>query len=51
MHLAKLYQTKVARHPQYSGGGSPLWTRNPDLEGPGPGVLLEPWFLTFKGSL
>ena len=30
----KVYQTKVARHPQLSGR-SPVWTTNPDLEGPG----------------
>ena len=33
------------------GPMSPLWTPYPDLEGPGPGVLLEPWCLTFKESL
>ena len=31
----KLYQTKVAGHPQISGGRSPYRTPNPDLEGPG----------------
>ena len=31
----KLYKT-VAGHPQLSGNGSPVWTPNPDLEGPGP---------------
>ena len=46
-----LYKTKVVGHPQLSGGRSPIWTPNPDLEGPGPGVLLEPWSLTTKGSL
>ena len=34
-----------------SGDRSPFLTPNPDLEGPGPSVLLEPWSLTFKGSL
>ena len=46
-----LYKTKVAGHTQLSGGRSPLWTPNLDLEGPGPGVLLEPWPFTFKSSL
>ena len=40
-----LYQTKVAGHPQLSRGRSPFRTSNPDLEGPG--VLLEPWSLTY----
>ena len=31
-----LYNTKVAGHPQLCGGRSPVWTLNPDLEGPGP---------------
>ena len=39
----KFYQTKVAGHPQLSGVGL-------NLEGPGPGVLLEPPCLAFKGS-
>ena len=34
----KLYQPKVARHPQLSGGRSLYMTPNPDLEGPGPSV-------------
>ena len=38
----KLYKTKVARGPQFSGCGSPFWTPNLDPEGPGPHVLLEP---------
>ena len=46
-----LYQTKVEGHTQLSGGRSPFWTPNPDLEGPGPSVLLEPWSFTFKESL
>ena len=44
----KLYKTKVAGHPWFSGGGSPF--RAPNPEGPGPPVLLEPWSLTMKGS-
>ena len=40
----KLYQTKVVRHPQLSGGRLPYSTPNLDLEGPGPGLI-------FKGSL
>ena len=43
-------KTKVSGHPQISGGRSPVWTPNPDLEGLGPSVLLELWCLTFKGS-
>ena len=31
----KLYRTKVAWHPQISGG-LPIWTPNPDPKGPGP---------------
>ena len=31
--------------------GSLFWTPNLDLEVPGPSVLLEPWSVTFKGSL
>ena len=31
-------------------GGSPIRVPNPDPEGPGPHVLLEPWSLTMKGS-
>ena len=46
-----LYQTKVVGHLQYSGGRSPFQTPNPDLEGPGPGVRLEPWWLIPKESL
>ena len=46
-----LYKTIVAGHPQLSGGRSPVQTPNPDLEGPGPGVLMEPLSFTFKGSL
>ena len=34
----KLYNTKVAGHPQLSGSRSPYRTPNPDLEGPGPSV-------------
>ena len=41
----KLYKTKVAGHPQLSGVGHPI----------GPQIQiwkdLEPWSLTFKGSL
>ena len=40
----KLYKTKTAGQPQYSGSRSLLWMPNPDLEGPGPCVLLEPHF-------
>ena len=33
------------------GGVDPVPPTPGDLEGPGPHVLLEPWSLTFKGSL
>ena len=46
----KLYKTKVAGRPWFSRGGSPFWAPNPDLEGPGPHVLLETWSLTMKGT-
>ena len=45
-----LYQTKVVGQPKFKGGMSPSRTPKPDLEGPGAGVLLEPWSFTFKGS-
>ena len=43
-----LYQTKVAGHPQLSENGLLFWIPNPDLEGPGPSVPLEPWCLILK---
>ena len=50
-HFGKSFiKTKVAGCPQFSGGRSPFWTPNPDLEGPWPHVLLEPWSLTKKSS-
>ena len=45
-----LYKTKVAVHHQLSEGRLPLRTPNLDLQGPGPSVLLKPWFFTFKES-
>ena len=45
----KLYETNVAGHPQFSGGGAPFLTPNLDLEGPRPHIL-EPWSLTMEGS-
>ncbi len=39
----KFYKTKVVGKVCFSGGGSYFWARNPDLEGPGPNVLLEPF--------
>ena len=47
----KLYKTKVAGHPQLSGGRSSFQTPNPDLEGPWPCMLLEAWCLIPKESL
>ena len=51
IHFGENFKTKVAGHPQLSGYGLPVWTPNQDLEGPGPGVLMEPWSFTFKGIL
>ena len=48
MHFGKQF---IAQKKLESGGGSPIWTPYPDLEGPGPGVLLEPCYLTFEASL
>ena len=47
----KFYNTTFAEHPQLSGGGSPFWPPNPDMEGLGPRVLLGPWTLNVKESL
>jgi hypothetical protein len=46
-----LYKTKVVGQSCFSWGGSCFWTRNLDLEGPGPLLLLEPWSIIFKQSL
>ena len=45
------YKTKVVGKVCFSGGGSYFWARNPDLEGPGPHVLLEPWSIIFRQRL
>ncbi len=45
------YKTKVVGKVCFSGGRSYFWARNPDPEGPGPHVLLEPWSSTFRQSL
>jgi hypothetical protein len=45
------YKTKVVGKDHFSGGGSYFWAHNPDLEGPGPHVLLEPWSIIFRQSL
>jgi hypothetical protein len=34
-------KTKVVGKICFSGGGSSFWARNPDLDGPGPHMLLE----------
>ncbi len=47
----KFYKTKVEGKDHFSGGGSYFWDANPDLEGPGPHVLLEPWSIIFRQSL
>ena len=47
----KIYKTKVVGKVCFSGGGSYFWARNPDPEGPGPHVLLEPWSMVFRHIL
>ena len=44
----KLYKTKVVGKVGFSGSRGYFWARNPDLEGPGPHVLLEPWSVMAK---
>ncbi len=44
------YKTKVVGKVCFSGGGSYFWAYNPDLEGRGPHVLLEPWSIIFRQS-
>jgi hypothetical protein len=43
----KFYKTKFVGKVCFSGGRSYFWAHNPDLEGPGPHVLLEPWSIIF----
>ena len=45
------YKTKVVGKVCFSGGRSYFWARNPDPEGPGPHVLLEPWSIVFRHIL
>jgi hypothetical protein len=47
----KIYETKVVGKICFSVSGSYFWAHNPDLEGPGPHVLLEPWSIIFRLSL
>ncbi len=47
----KIYKTKVVGKVCFSGCGSYFWACNPDLEEPGPHVLLEPWSIIFRQSL
>ncbi len=47
----KFYETKVVGKICFSGGGSYFEARNPDLEGPGLHVLLEPWSIIFRQIL
>ena len=47
----KFYKTKVVGKVCFSGGRSYFWARNPDPEGPGPHVLLEPWSIVFRHIL
>ncbi len=46
----KVYKTKVVGKVCFSGGRSYFWARNPDLEGPGPHVLLEQWSIIFQAK-
>jgi hypothetical protein len=46
----KVYKTKVVGKICFSEGGSYFWARNPDLEGPGPHVLLEPCSINFQAK-
>jgi hypothetical protein len=45
------YKIKVVGKICFSGGRSYFWARNPDLEGPGHKVPLEPWSIIFRQSL
>jgi hypothetical protein len=45
------YKTKVVGKVCFSGGRSYFWAHNPDLKGPGPHVLLEPWSIIFRQIL
>ena len=47
----KFHKTKVVGKICFSGGKLQFWARNPDLEGPGPHVLLEPWSIIFRQIL
>ncbi len=47
----KFYKTKVVGKVCFSGGGSYFWARNPDQEGRGPHVHLEPWSIIFRQIL
>ena len=47
----KFYKTKVVGKVCFCGGGSYFWAQNPDPEGPGPHVLLEPWSIIFRQLL
>ena len=47
----KFNKTKVVGKDCFSGGGSYFWAPNPDLEGPGPHMLLEPWSIIFRQRL
>jgi hypothetical protein len=47
----KIYKTKVVGKVCFSGGGSYFLARNPDPEGPGPHVLLEPWSIILRQLL
>ncbi len=45
------YKTNVVGKVCFSRGGSYFWARNPDLEGLGSHVLLEPWSINFRQIL
>ena len=49
MHFGKNFiKQKLRGAPDLVGVGHHFWAPNPDLEGPGPHVLLETWSITMK---
>ena len=49
VHFGKNFiKQKLQGAPDLEGVGHHFWAPNPDLEGPGPHVLLETWSITMK---
>ena len=49
VHFGKNFiKQKLQGTPDLVGVGHHFWAPNPDLEGPGPHVLLETWSITMK---